>query len=126
MTDETTTVMQLRRQLADFVAQRQWQKYHDPKNLSMSIAIEAAELMEHFQWVRNDELPELLHDQRHRQRIGEEIADVTCFLLGLVNVLELDLSSAVAGKMAKNAAKYPVETFRGRYFKPKDQSSKPA
>lgn len=126
MTDETTTVMQLRRQLTDFVAQRQWQKYHDPKNLSMSIAIEAAELMEHFQWVRNDELPGLLRDEQRRQQVEEEIADVMCFLLALANVLELDLSSAVARKIAKNAAKYPAETFRGRYFKPKDQSSKPA
>ena len=104
--------------MADFVAERQWQGYHDPKNLSMSIAIETAELMEHFQWARSEELPELLRDERFRERIAEEIADITCFVLALVNVLELDLSSAVERKLAKNAAKYPVETFRGRYFKP--------
>lgn len=118
MTDETTTVAQLRQVLADFVAQREWEKYHDPKNLSMSIAIETAELMEHFQWVRSDELPGVLEDERRRQQIGDEIADVVCFVLALVNVLELDLSAVVEQKIARNAAKYPVEQFRGRYFKP--------
>ncbi|MFQ5805940.1 MAG: nucleotide pyrophosphohydrolase [Phycisphaerae bacterium] len=118
MSDETTTVTQLRRLVAGFVAEREWQRYHDPKNLSMAIAIETAELMEHFQWVRSDELPELLRDQRHKAKIGEEIADIMCFLLALANTLELDLSSAVARKIEKNAAKYPVQTFRGRYFKP--------
>lgn len=123
MTDETTTVMQLRRQLADFVAERQWQKYHDAKNLSMAIAIEAAELMEHFQWVSSAELGQLLADEQRRQQIAEEIADVTCFLLSLVNVLELDLSTTLARKIAKNAVKYPAETFQGRYFKPSKPQS---
>lgn len=118
MTDETTTVAQLRRTVADFVAERQWEIYHDPKNLAMSIAIETAELMEHFQWVRNDELPELLRDARRREQIGEEIADIACFVLALANVLELDLATTLRRKIAKNAEKYPVEMFRGRYFKP--------
>ena len=122
MTDETTTVAQLRQILAGFVAEREWEKYHDPKNLSMAIAIETAELMEHFQWVRSDELSELLADGARRQRIAEEIADVVCFVLALVNVLDLDLSSTVRAKIAKNAVKYPVERFRGRYFKPGDAS----
>ncbi len=118
MTDETTTVTELRRLVASFIAERAWEKYHDPKNLSMAIAIEAAELMEHFQWVRNDELPTLLRDERLREEIGEEIADITCFVLSLANVLTLDLAAAVERKIAKNAAKYPAETFRGRYFRP--------
>ena len=123
MTDETTTVSQLRRLVAGFVAERQWQRYHDPKNLSMAIAIETAELMEHFQWVRNDELPTLLRDERHREKIGEEIADIFCFVLALANALELDLSAAVERKVAKNVAKYPTRTFRGRYFKPGTESA---
>ena len=121
MADDTTTVGELRRLLAGFVAEREWEKYHDPKNLSMAIAIETAELMEHFQWVRNEELPELLADARRREEISEEIADITCFVLALTNALELDLSSAVEGKLAKNVMKYPAETFRGRYFKPEHE-----
>ena len=118
MSDETTTVAQLRKQVAGFVAEREWQKYHDAKNLAMSIAIEAAELMEHFQWVRNDELPALMADRGRRDEVLAEVADVTCFVLALANALELDLSTAVEEKLRRNAAKYPVETFRGRYFKP--------
>ena len=118
MADDTTTVGELRRLLAGFVSEREWEKYHDPKNLSMAIAIETAELMEHFQWVRNDELPELLADEQQRAEIVEEVADITCFVLALANALELDLSSAVQRKLTKNVAKYPAETFRGRYFKP--------
>ena len=118
MTDQTTTVAQLRGLMADFVEKREWQVYHDPKNLSMAIAIEAAELMEHFLWVRNDELPELLADVKRREGISEEIADIICFVLALANVMELDLAPAVARKIAKNAAKYPAATFHGRYFKP--------
>lgn len=118
MPDETTTVAQLRRLMSDFVAEREWRKYHDAKNLSMAIAIEAAELMEHFQWVRNDELAALLADERRRAEVTDEVADITCFLLALANALELDLSAAVERKMTKNAAKYPAEQFRGNYFKP--------
>ncbi len=118
MSDTDTTVAQLRKLVADFVAERRWQPYHDPKNLAMSIAIEAAELMEHFQWVRNDELPKLLDDARQRSAVVEELADVMCYVLALANVMEIDLAAALRDKIAKNAAKYPVERFCGRYFKP--------
>ncbi len=122
MADDTTTIAQLRGLLADFVAEREWEKYHDPKNLSMAIAIETAELMEHFQWVRNDELPELLADEQRRGEIVEEVADITCYLLSLANALELDLSSAVEQKLLKNAVKYPADVFRGRYSRPRPES----
>jgi dCTP diphosphatase len=84
----------------------------------MSIAIETAELMEHFQWVRNEELPALLADAKHRGEVREEIADIFCYVLALANALDLDLSGALRDKMAKNAAKYPSAEFRGRYYKP--------
>lgn len=118
MPDATTTLADLRGLLARFVAERQWHGYHDPKNLSMSIAIEAAELMEHFQWARSEELPQLLRDPQRRAQIVDEIADVACYLLSLVNALDVDLSQAVTAKMARNSRKYPAEQFRGRYFKP--------
>lgn len=118
MPDDTTTVAELRAVLADFVAKREWRIYHDAKNLSMSIAIEAAELMEHFQWVKNDELPALLEDAERRAEIADELADITCYLLSLANALNIDVSSAVTAKMAKNARKYPADQFRGRYYKP--------
>ena len=118
MNDETTTVAELRKLLAEFVAEREWQLYHDPKNLSMSIAIEAAELMEHFQWVRSEELDDLRNDANAMAAIREGLADVTAYVLALANALGLDLASALEEKMKKNALKYPAAEFRGRYFKP--------
>jgi NTP pyrophosphatase (non-canonical NTP hydrolase) len=119
MSDATTTVSELRGLVARFVAERDWQKYHDAKNLSMSIAIEAAELMEHFQWLRSDELDALLRDGAQRAAVADELADVLCFALALANVLELDVATAVGQKMTKNAAKYPAESNCGTYRKPR-------
>jgi len=119
MLDAQTTVAELRARVAAFVAERHWQPYHDPKNLSMSIAIEAAELMEHFQWLRSDELASVLADPRQRGEIVDEVADILCYLLALANVAGIDLAAALDAKLAKNAAKYPVAQFRGRYYKPK-------
>lgn len=118
MSDVDTTVAQLRKLVADFVAEREWHSYHDAKNLAMSAAIEAGELMEHFQWVRSDEVPAVVSNEAKRAEIADEIADVLCYMLALANVLDLDLSESLRAKMVKNAAKYPVERFRGRYFKP--------
>lgn len=120
MSDEHTTLAEARRWLAEFVAVREWQSYHDPKNLAMSIAIEAAELMEHFQWLRSEELAEHARDPARRQEIVDELADVFCYCLALANTLEIDVAAALRDKLAKNAAKYPVERFRGRYHKPRD------
>ncbi len=118
MSDSETTVADLRKQVAQFVADRRWESYHDPKNLAMSIAIEAAELMEHFQWLRSDELAAYLSEPLRRAAVVDELADVACYVLALTNVLGVDLAAALRDKLAKNAAKYPVEQFRGRYFKP--------
>jgi dCTP diphosphatase len=118
MPDNATTVADLRKLVADFVAEREWQRYHDAKNLSMSIAIETAELMEHFQWTRTDELPEVLADSARRAEIVDEVADIACYLLSLANALEIDLSSAVRAKITKNCAKYPADKFRGHYSRP--------
>src|SRR5262245_2540960 len=118
MNDARTNVADLRQLVAAFVAEREWQIYHDPKNLSMALSVEAAELMEHFQWARSEELAALIKDDAKRAAIGEEIADVACFLLALCNVLNLDLSDTLSQKMEKNRAKYPPDQFRGRYFKP--------
>lgn len=115
MNDQDTTVSQLRQAVAGFVDQRDWQQFHDPKNLAMSIAIEAAELMEHFQWLRNDQLSEVTDCTESLGRIREELADVMCFLLAFANTLEIDVASAVEDKLVKNAAKYPADRFRGRF-----------
>ena len=112
--DEATTVAELRRAVQAFVDERDWRQFHTPKNLAMSLAIETAELMEHFQWLDAAESVAHGRDPSCRNEIAEEIADVCCYLLSLVNALELDLSQAVRAKLAKNERKYPADQFRGK------------
>ena len=119
MSDASTTVAELREIVRRFVDERDWRQFHSPKNLSMSLAIEAAELMEHFQWIDIAESRRAGDDPAKLAEIREEIADVCCYLLALANELNLDLSAAVRDKMVKNAAKYPAEQSRGHYAPPK-------
>lgn len=121
MSDSTTTVAELRELLARFVADREWERFHDPKNLAIAISVEAAELMEHVQWVRSDQLATLLEDADKKAEIRDELADVACYVLAMANVLNLDLADAVRAKMTKNAAKYPADQYRGWYEKPRDR-----
>jgi len=117
--DSTTTVAELRTLIADFVAERDWSQFHSPKNVSMALAIEAAELMEHFQWLTTDASRELAADPGKLAGVAEELADVVGYSFALANELGLDISSAVRAKMVKNAEKYPAEKYRGRYERPK-------
>src|ERR1700754_1205380 len=117
--DSTTTVAELRKIIADFVAERDWSQFHAPKNVSMALAIEAAELMEHFQWLTTEASRELPNDPQKLAEVGEELADVIGYSFALANELGLDVSRAIRAKMGKNDQKYPVEKYRGRYERPK-------
>jgi NTP pyrophosphatase (non-canonical NTP hydrolase) len=121
-TDATTTVAELRKIVADFVAERDWSQFHSPKNVSMALAIEAAELMEHFQWLTTDASRKLVDDPERLAAVGEEIADVVGYSFALANELGIDLSSTIRAKMVKNAIKYPADQYRGRYG-PEDDGS---
>ena len=115
MPDDTTTVAALREAMRRFVADRNWEPFHSPKNLSMGAAVEAAELMEHFLWVDNDASRQVVEDADKLAAVADEMADVACYLLALSNTLGIDLSMAIQTKLAKNALKYPAEKYRGRY-----------
>ncbi len=115
MNDSSASISTLKDLVDRFVDERQWQPYHDPKNLAASIAIEAAELMEHFQWMRTDELAEVRENPAKMQEIGEELADILAYTLSFATTMNIDLSSALSDKMKKNALKYPIEQFRGKY-----------
>lgn len=104
---ENMTLRELGTLAARFVEERQWEEYHTPKNLAMSVAIEAAELMEIFQWKTAEESKRLKDDPRTREHLGEEMADVLAYLLNLAGSLEIDLAEAFVDKMEKNAVKYP-------------------
>ena len=115
MADAATSVEELRDLVQQFVAERDWEQFHSPKNLSMALAIEAAELMEHFQWITPEASRHVGEDAEKRQAVGEELADVFCYSLAMANALNMDLSSVVRDKMRKNALKYPASEYRGRY-----------
>jgi dCTP diphosphatase len=106
--DRSATIQQLRDMVARFVAERQWERFHAPKNLSMALAVEAAELMEHFQWLSVEQSRGLADDPERLQAAGEELADVICYALALANALDLDVTTTLADKMRKNIAKYPA------------------
>lgn len=113
--DATTTLQDVKQTVAQFVDERDWKQFHSPKNLSMALAIEAAELMEHFQWISMQESRTIGDNPEKLQAVGEEISDVLCYLVGLANELDIDLSTALNAKMVKNRQKYPAEVYRGKY-----------
>ena len=119
MADSSTTIAELREIVRRFVDEREWRQFHSPKNLSMSLSIEAAELMEHFQWIEAAESRRVGEDSAKLAVVRDEMADVLCYLLAIANELEIDLSDAMRDKMVKNAVKYPAEQSRGRYDPPK-------
>lgn len=105
----------LKKEVARFIAEREWDQFHTPKNLSMSVAIEAAELMELFQWGSADGTSPDVTEPRMRERIEEEVADTLIYLLSFSNRLGIDLGAAVLSKLEKNRVKYPVDRCRGHY-----------
>lgn len=112
--DETTTLAELRNVVHTFVSERNWQQFHSPKNLSMALSIEAAELMEHFQWLTPEESRKL-EDPAKLAEVRDEVADVLCYTLAIANELDIDVTEALLAKMVKNRRKYPVDEYRGRF-----------
>jgi|SRR5690606_217752 len=109
MSDEK--LRDLQQQLRRFAADRDWDQFHSPKNLSMALAVEAAELVEQFQWLTEAQSAQLEPDRRERVRM--ELADVFIYLLRLADKLDVDLLRAATDKMALNARKYPAGQVRG-------------
>jgi NTP pyrophosphatase (non-canonical NTP hydrolase) len=101
----------LRQVLRDFAAERDWDQFHTPKNLASALSVEAAELLEIFQWLKTGEATELTPEQH--QHAQQEMADVLLYLVRLADRLDVDLYQAALDKMKLNGQKYPTETVRG-------------
>jgi NTP pyrophosphatase (non-canonical NTP hydrolase) len=106
---------ELKERVRAFVAERDWDRFHSPKNLAMALSVEASELVELFQWLTEAESAAL--DAAQRRRVAEELADVLWFLLRLSDRLGIDLLEAAELKLAANAAKYPADRVRGKAAK---------
>ena len=115
MTHTPPTLEHLRERIKAFAAERDWDQFHNPKNLAMALASEAGELLEHFQWLTFDEAANPPPDTK--DAVAMECADVLLFLLRLVDKLDIDLAAAAEKKLALNALKYPVEKSRGKATK---------
>ena len=107
--DSETTVAELREAVRLFEDARPWEKYHRPKNLAMSIAIEAAELMEHFQWITVEQSKEYVSEPGNLAAVTQEIADIVIYLLSFANQAGIDLTQAVMAKLRQNDERYPVD-----------------
>src|SRR5437899_12877290 len=101
MPDTTTTLAVLRDAVRRFAAEREWEQFHSPKNLSMGLAVETAELMEHFLWIGTEESRQICADPNRLGQVADEIADVACYLLTLSYTLGIDLGEAIRNKIAK-------------------------
>jgi NTP pyrophosphatase (non-canonical NTP hydrolase) len=107
--DAHTTVDELRQMIREFVSERNWERFHAPKNISMALAIEASELMEHFQWMEVERSRLIAEEPELMQAVRDEIADVVCYAMAMCNELNVDLATCMREKMVKNRQKYPLD-----------------
>jgi dCTP diphosphatase len=114
LTDAATTISDLKQHVLAFARARDWEQFHTPKNLSMALAAEAGELMEHFLWATPQQSHAIAAEPAKRSKIADELADVVIYALEFANATQLDLAAAIETKMAANAKKYPGEKAKGR------------
>jgi dCTP diphosphatase len=110
--DQLVDVQRLRDRVRAFAAERDWDRFHSPKNLAMALSVEAAELLEHFQWLTESESAALAPGVK--EEVAHELADVLIYLVRLADRVGVDLDKAVTRKLAINASKYPADRVRGR------------
>lgn len=108
---------EIRLRLAEFARERNWDQFHTPKNLSMALAAEAAELLEIFQWLTEEQSKAVVEDQKEMALVRQEIADVMIYLVRLSDKLGVDIEKAVLDKISENERKYPVELARDNAVK---------
>jgi NTP pyrophosphatase (non-canonical NTP hydrolase) len=115
MADNKTTITDLKKLVDSFVDERDWKKFHSPKNLAMALSIEVSELMELFQWLDLDQAKKVMKSGEIREEALDEIADIFIYVLAFCNSNKIDISEALINKMKKNAKKYPADKFNGHF-----------
>lgn len=111
--DEVTTVNHLKDRVREFISDRDWGQFHDPKNVSMALASEVGELLDLFRWVKSEDSFQVLEDDETRDAVRMEIADIAMFLVDFASICNIDLTTAIDEKMRINALRYPVEQAKG-------------
>ncbi len=115
MADDKTTVKEMLEHMEEFVRERDWEQFHSPKNLAMGLAIETGELLEHFQWIDQEESRKVVDDPEMLALVKEEVSDVFSYILAIAGTMGFDLSEAYFEKMKRNKEKYPADVYRGKY-----------
>lgn len=110
-------IRSIQQQLQSFAQERDWDQFHNPKNLAAALSVEASEILELFQWLSPEQSLTLKDNPKEKQHAADEIADTFIYLLRLADKLEIDIEAAIESKMKKNAEKYPVELARGNATK---------
>lgn len=117
MSDNDTTFEEINREIKQFIRERDWDQYHDPMNLVMTLCSEVGELADHFRWLTSEEARDLINDSSKSAAVADEIADVLMFALELAAVCRIDVSDAIRSKLKANAVKYPIEKAKGSHLK---------
>ena len=102
-------------EIIKFRDERDWKKFHNPKDVALSLVLEATELLEHFQWKNNEEISNYV--EKSSNEVGEELADILYWVLLMSNDLKIDIGSALENKMEKNKSKYPINLSKGNNIK---------
>ena len=115
MNDRSTTIIELKKIVEDFVEERDWSQFHNAKNLSMALTIEAGELMDIFKWNTTKECESMMSEKKTSQDATDELADIMIYALAFSNRNNINISRAIEKKMIKNRKKYPTEKFKGHF-----------
>jgi len=112
--DQDTSLQRIKDKVLAFAHERDWEQFHSPKNLSMAIAAESGELLEHFLWMESATSRDVAQDPKKWDRISEELADIMIYCIEFANMTGMDITKVIHAKMEQNARKYPVEKAKGR------------
>ncbi len=115
--DHKTNIHELKNKVKAFCEARDWDQFHNAKELAIALTIEASELLEIFRWKKNEEVEALFNNSKKKEEIQDEMADVLYFLLRIAQLYNLDLSEALESKLDKNNQKYPIDKFKGSHKK---------
>lgn len=117
MDKDNTTVADIDKAVKKFVDDRDWEQFHNPKDVALALSIEVAEVLEHFRWKTPEEVAEWLKNPENKQELADEIGDCAYFLFDLARVADIDLAKAFEDKMKKSDEKYPADIVRGKSHK---------
>lgn len=115
--DTTVSLQTIKDELAAFIAERDWEQFHKPKDVALALSIEVSEVLEHFRFKSDEEIAHLLNDSAYKQELQDELGDCLGFLVDLGRITGIDLTTAFHEKMKKNRLKYPAEQVKGKNHK---------